>query len=143
MKTTVTFVSYYKSLVNHLPASLKKQLPKQVAVVAISEQKSRELNRSYRKKDTATNVLSFRYGPDEGEILVCPTVIRREAKEQGHSYDYQMTRMILHGMIHLAKLHHERRGDHIKRFERIEKRILDQLFSSKVKSQISKRQLKS
>jgi probable rRNA maturation factor len=125
----VSIISYYKYIVKYFPFSLKKQLPRKVAVVSISEKKSQALNKAYRKKDTPANVLSFLYGDDYGEILVCPAVIRREAKEQEHAYAYQMTWMILHGMIHLAGMHHERSKADAKRVENMERKILAQLFN--------------
>ena len=66
-----------------------------------------------------------------GEIIVCPAVIRREAKAQKHSFDYQMTWMILHGMIHLAGVHHERSQLTTERVEILEKNILQRFFAKK------------
>lgn len=122
-----------------LPRFLSIRLLRQMRIVEISARESRRLNYLYRKKDKSADVLSFRYGQDVsrrsprakadyGEILVCPEVIRREAKEQGNIYKYQMTWMIIHGMLHLAGMHHERSGAMRKKFERIEKSILRKLF---------------
>ena len=123
--------SIYKTIVKRLPVFLKKQLPKKVAVISITEKTSRELNRTYRKKDKPTNVLSFKYGADYGEILVCSAIIRREAKEQGHSYRYQMTWMVLHGMLHLAGWHHERSRVATERVDGVERNILAKIFGIK------------
>ena len=87
-----------------------------------------KLNCSRRRdKNNPANVLSFRYGSDYGEILVCPEVIRKEAEKQGNSSYYQMTWMILHGMLHLGGMHHEESGDIAKKTERIEKEILSKI----------------
>lgn len=67
--------------------------------------------------------------PDYGEILVCPEVVRREAREQGNTYKYQMTWMIIHGILHLAELHHERSKKAARRVELLERQILNKLFS--------------
>lgn len=66
---------------------------------------------------------------DYGEILVCPEVIRREAKKQGNTYKYQFTWMVLHGILHLAEIHHERSPKMAKRVAALEKRVLRKLFS--------------
>ena len=71
-------VANVQTLVKLLPVALRKKLPREVVVVHIGEKDSRRLNRRYRKKNRSTNVLSLRYGPDYGEILVCLTVIRQE-----------------------------------------------------------------
>lgn len=122
------FLSLKTKAVKAFPAALRKKLPKDVGIVEVTSQESRKLNRIYRNKDRATNVLSFAYGPDYGELLICLPVIRREAKEQGHAFDYQVTWMIVHGIIHLAGLHHEKSRAAEQRVERLEKEILADFF---------------
>ena len=94
----------------------------------VSERESRKFNQKYRGKNKPANVLSFCYSKDYGEILVCPSVIRKEAKKQKNSYAYQMTWMILHGMLHLGGLHHEKSSALAKKAERIEKEILQKII---------------
>lgn len=113
-----------KKIIASFPKRLKKQLPKEAAVIKISEARSRALHRTYFKKDTPTNVLSFRYGPNHGEILVCPALIKREAKRDGNSYHYQMTWMMVHGMLHLAGVHHEKSKSAAQKFEALEAKII-------------------
>lgn len=110
------------------PKYLQKKLPRKVALIEISKKTSQELNRRYRKKNKPTNVLSFRYGSEYGEILVCPDVIKKEAKAQGNTYKYQMTWMAVHGMMHLGGIHHEGGGAAAKKFEKLEGRILAKIF---------------
>lgn len=95
----------------------------------VSEKESARLNRAYRAKRTPANVLSFLYGKGYGEIIVCSSVIRREARAQKHSYKYQLAWMIVHGMIHLSGLHHEKSRMTAERVERLEKQILKKLRS--------------
>lgn len=116
-----------QTLVKCIPKYLQKRLPKEVAVINISAKESRRLNRLYRKKNKPTNVLSFRYGLDYGEILLCPEIIKKEAKEQGNSQKYQMTWMAVHGMMHLGGVHHEGGGAQERRFMKLEVRILEKI----------------
>lgn len=111
-----------------MPAYVARKLPKEIGVVSLSPEKSREMNNAYRKKNKPTNVLSFFYDKEYGEILVCPKVIREEGRLAGNSYEYQMTWMIVHGMLHLAGIHHEQSARAVLRVERIEKGILKKLF---------------
>lgn len=113
--------------VKHFPKYIQKRLPKEVAVINISAKESRRLNLLYRKKDKPTNVLSFRYDSEYGEILLCPDIIKKEARAQGNSYKYQMTWMAVHGMMHLGGLHHEGGGAAIKKFERLEEQVLGKI----------------
>jgi probable rRNA maturation factor len=121
----VVIIANYNRIVKYFPKYIQKRLPKEVAVISISAKESRRLNRLYRKKDKPTNVLSFRYDSEYGEILVCPEVIKKEAKSAGNSLKYQMTWMIAHGMLHLGGVHHERGGAQEKKFMRMEVQILN------------------
>ena len=100
----------------------------EIQVVELSLMDSQKLNKMYRKKNKPTNVLSFRYGKNYGEILLCLDVIKKEAKRAGNTYRYQMTWMILHGMLHLAGMHHENSKTLEKRVEKIEEKILAKIF---------------
>lgn len=106
------------------PVTIQNKLPAQIAVVSVSARESLELNCRYRKKCKPANVLSFLYDKEYGEIIVCPGLIRAEAKEQGHSFKYQMTWMIIHGMLHLAGVHHEQSVAVAKRAARLEEDVL-------------------
>jgi len=121
-------LSLYKKFVKVLPFTIRKRLPREIKVVEISKSESKSLNQKYYRKNRPANVLSFRYDKDYGEILVCPEVIRREAKEQGNAYKYQFTWMILHGMLHLAGMHHERSKTMADRMHRLEEELLKKIF---------------
>ena len=120
-------LAFFKKFVKYLPQAVLKKLPAEIAIVPVSEQRSLELNRTYRKKRNPANVLSFLYGKEYGEIIVCPSVIRREARAKKNSYQYQMTWMIAHGMIHLAGIHHEDSLRTQARFEKIEAWVLKRI----------------
>ena len=96
-------------------------------IVPISKKISQKINLSYRKKNKPANVLSFRYGQDYGEILVCPEVVRHEAKKQGNSMKYQFAWMVLHGILHLAGMHHEKSSAVARKVDRIEGVVLRKL----------------
>lgn len=119
--------STYLKIRKLIPASLREKLPKEIGIVEIGTGESRRLNKIYREKDKPTNVLSFFYGKEYGEILVCPFVVKKEAKIQKNEYQYQMTWMILHGMLHLAGLHHEKSQALAERVLRIESKILKRI----------------
>ena len=131
--TTQGRLSFSKEVVKYLPADIKKRLPKEIAVISVSEQESLKLNRRYRNKRKPTNVLSFLYNTSYGEIIICPSVIAQDAKKQGNAQVFQMTWMILHGMLHLAGLHHEKSNTVAKKITRIEDAMLRKFFNSRNK----------
>lgn len=87
--------------------------------VAVSAEKIRELNRTYRDKDSVTDILSFGEYPDAagveaepasevfiGELFFCPEFIRSAAKEDGVSLEKEMAYVFSHGVLHLLGYDH-------------------------------------
>lgn len=90
---------------------------------------ARGLNLAYRRRDYATNVLSFAYDDARGlsgDIVLCHPVIVREAREQGKPVHAHYAHMVVHGTLHLAGLNHLRAPE-ARRMEAAEKRILRRL----------------
>ncbi len=89
-----------------------------VTVRIVDEEEGRALNRDYRGKDYATNVLTFAYDEGEdmplpeglplmGDLVLCRQVVEREAAEQGKSVDAHYAHLSVHGMLHLQGFDHE------------------------------------
>ena len=99
-----------------------------VTVGYVGAAESRRLNRRFRGKDYATNVLSFPYSakPLEGDLVICAQVVAREAREQGKTLRAHHAHMLVHGLLHLAGLDHERARE-AARMEGRERRILAEL----------------
>lgn len=110
------------------PKCLSGKLPARIMIVPIDEKTSRRLNLIYRGKKKPASVLSFRYGPDYGEILVTRDIVKKEARKCGADLEYQMTRMIIHGMLHLAETHHEESRSADRAFVKLEKEIINKLL---------------
>ncbi len=123
----MNFEEIVQNIRQKMPKVITKALPKEIAVISVPTQKSKVLNQVYRGKNTSTNVLSFYYDKSYGEIIVCPSVVREEAKKQGNTYTYQMTWMIVHGMLHLAGMHHEKSEFLAKNVEALEEQVLEKI----------------
>jgi probable rRNA maturation factor len=82
-----------------------------VAVLLTTDRKIRELNRDFRGKDKATDVLSFSAepGPEKlaGDLAVSVPTARRQAAAQGHALAVEIKVLMLHGLLHLAGYDHE------------------------------------
>jgi probable rRNA maturation factor len=96
-----------------------------VTVRYVAEAEGRRLNRAYRGKDYATNVLTFIYGtmPLEGDVVVCAPIVAREAKAQGKPVASHHAHLLVHGLLHLQGFDHEK-GREAARMESRERRIL-------------------
>lgn len=93
-----------------------------LSIVFIGDKKSRQLNRKYRKEDTAANVLSFPLSKTEGEIFVNPQKARRDAREFGMSEQRFILHLLIHAMLHLKGMRH---GSRMKEIEqKLERKFL-------------------
>jgi probable rRNA maturation factor len=101
-----------------------------VTVAFVGAQRARTLNREFRKKDRATNVLSFPYERSRtaltGDVIVCVPVVAREAKKYRRSVQNHLAMLVVHGIVHLAGHDHETQAD-AKRMERLEAEIARKL----------------
>jgi probable rRNA maturation factor len=92
----------------------------EVTVALVSDGRMRALNRAFRGKDFATDVLSFPAGsppPFLGDIVIATGVARRQAAEAGHSIGTEFRILALHGLLHLLGYDHERDKGQMKRLE--------------------------
>ena len=98
----------------------------QLTVRFVDAKEGCALNRDFRGKDTATNVLSFVYEsrPVSGDLVICTTVVQREAREQGKPFKAHMAHMVVHGMLHLQGYDHETGAADAARMEARERAIL-------------------
>ena len=67
----------------------------------------KELNKKYRRKNRETDVLSFP-GEKEGEVIICPSVVKKNAKNFGSSFKSELVRILIHGILHLLGYDHEK-----------------------------------
>ncbi len=107
----------------------------EISVKIVDEVEGRALNRQFRQKDSATNVLSFPLLdadlpelPAElplamGDIVICAPVVAREASEQGKNSSDHWAHMLVHGALHLFGYDHETKSQ-AQEMEMLEARIL-------------------
>ena len=80
-----------------------------LSLALISARKSREINKKYRNIDKPTNVLSFAFSKNEGEILLCQSVIKEEVRKNKNlnkTYKEWLGFLVIHGMLHLKGIRH-------------------------------------
>ena len=95
-----------------------------VTVVVTSDRRIRQLNRTWRGMDKATDVLSFPAGDDPGparhlgDIVISRETAARQARNEGHSLATELRVLALHGLLHLLGYDHERDSGRMARIER-------------------------
>ena len=84
-------------------------LKKEITLVFLTSTKMKKINHQYRKKNKATDILSFSSADKNslGELLLCLPVLARQAREQKHSLLHETTYMLVHGVLHLLGYDHE------------------------------------
>ena len=91
-----------------------------MTVAVVPDTRVRELNRQYRREDSATDVLSFPADePGElGDVVIGLGVAARQAVRAGHSLATEFRVLALHGLLHLLGYDHERDNGEMRRLER-------------------------
>jgi probable rRNA maturation factor len=77
-----------------------------LSLAFVNEGESKNINKKYRQKDKSTNILSFCLHKNEGEIILCPAVIKREMKNFNRTFPKFLGFLVIHGMLHLKGLEH-------------------------------------
>jgi probable rRNA maturation factor len=91
-----------------------------LAIAIVSDARVRALNRRYRRKDRATDVLSFPADAPGvlGDVVIASGVAARQARRAGHSLGTELRVLALHGLLHLLGYDHERDDGQMARLER-------------------------
>ena len=121
----------------------------ELSIVLVSDGRIRALNRRYRKKDSATDVLAFPLeseggGPSRlrrrsvrsfrkahgqppwvlGDVVISLATARRQAQDFGHGFHQEVVRLVVHGVLHLLGYDHERGTREAARMAGEERRVL-------------------
>jgi len=103
---------------------------KKLTLAFVNPKDGRRLNREFRNRDYATDVLSF--DPMEsgslGELVICPEVISRQAKEHGLLVREELGYIVLHGVLHLLGYDHEKSKAEAKRMFDLQDRVFERLL---------------
>ena len=123
----------------------EKKLNKDLSIALVGSERMRELNKKYRGKNLATDVLSFQYG-DSGEVAICLPQVKKNAKKFKSTtelplaeakvktrtkfsspFKKELTRVLIHGILHLLGFNHEKNE---KEADKMRKKEADYLIKS-------------
>ncbi len=105
----------------------------QVELSLIGPKAMTDLNNEYRGKNYATDVLSFpspevfRKMGHLGELIICASVLKSQAREQGHSAQDELLVLIVHGVIHLIGFDHELGAKQAREMAKLEIALLEKV----------------
>ena len=113
------------SVVRWIRHALQSDAEITVRIVGIEE--GQALNRDYRGKDYATNVLTFDYTREPvvtADLVLCAPVVAREAEENGKTLQAHYAHLLVHGALHAQGYDHETGEQEAEDMEALETRIL-------------------
>ena len=105
-------------------------LPAEITVRIVGEDEGRQLNRDYRKKDYATNVLTFDYTQEPlvtADLVLCAPVVEREAREQNKTLQEHYAHLLVHGALHAQGWDHETSDADADEMEAYETEIMQEM----------------
>ena len=88
--------------------------PAEITVRIVGEDEGRALNRDFRGKDYATNVLTFDYAKEPvvtADLVLCAPVVAREAADAGRAVEAHYAHLLVHGALHAQGFDHEDDAD--------------------------------
>jgi probable rRNA maturation factor len=109
--------------------------PAELAIRFVDAAEGQQLNRDYRGKDYATNVLTFAYNegaeladdePTQADIVLCTDVLQREAEEQKKTVEEHVAHLVVHGVLHAQGFDHEN-DEEAEEMEQLERDIMEAL----------------
>lgn len=101
----------------------------ELVIVFLEPSASQKINYQFRRKKKPTDVLSFQGDrlTSFGELLLCPEILDRQAKEHGLSFKHELGYMLLHGVLHLMGFEHEKDSKDAQLMFRLQDHLFDRL----------------
>jgi len=120
----------------------KEKIKGDIEIALVGPSRIRKINKIYRNKNKATDILSFeekKFPFEEkiaelnrnklGDLIICPARIKKTAKREGIEFETLLVRVLIHGILHLLGYNHQERGE-AKIMEEKEKKYLNYILNS-------------
>jgi probable rRNA maturation factor len=130
-KTTKTI---YKKIAKHVLSAVNYKLDEaEISVVLANDDFIKHLNYKYKKVDKSTDVLSFPMNESDsisdpllGDIVISVNTAENQANELGHSLNYELNFLFIHGLLHLLGFHHEVSKDMEKKMFSLQTQLIEE-----------------
>ncbi len=108
-----------------------------LSVALVEEDKIRELNLKYLKRDYPTDVLSFQGQEDfkgpygtAGEVVICPSQVKKNAQREHSDFREGLLRVLIHGILHILGYQHEGSEQEAEKMEKRERHYLEKYLEN-------------
>lgn len=95
-----------------------------LSIAFLDQGEIKKLNKKYRQKNKPTDVLSFAYG----EVVICPQIVKENAKKYGISFKKELARMLIHGVLHFCGYDHEKSAEEAEAMEKKQENYLSKII---------------
>ena len=97
-----------------------------ISLAFVGKEEIKKLNKKFRNKNKPTDVLSFNLNDENclGEIVICPEIVRENAKKYGVTIKYETMKMFVHGILHLLGYDHEKSKEEAEIMEKKQEKYL-------------------
>jgi probable rRNA maturation factor len=114
---------------------------KELIIVFVDPREMKSINKQFRNKSYATDVLSFEPIDQSslGELVLCPEVLRDQSLDTGLSYYHELGYMLVHGSLHLLGYDHETSKSDEKRMFQLQDKLFAKVVSSLGRARMSGR----
>ena len=118
---------FFRNILERGNKTLKLRDKLELSVNLVGEAKIKELNKKHRRKNKPTDVLSFPVGNGNGDIFICLSIAKNEAKRENITIKEKLAQLTVHGFLHLQGYEHEKSKRGAEEMFQLEKQILDKL----------------
>lgn len=133
--TSTKIQKWTDQIVRGLPVqdSRRAKSCRELSVVFVEKKEARQLNHRYRRRNYATDVLSFSPVEEEslGELVFCYPVIKKQAREHDLSVNDEFLYLLIHGFLHLLGYEHEKSKKAAEKMFRLQDQLFDLLRKSR------------
>ncbi len=114
----------------------------ELSIALVGQGRMRKLNKKYRGKNRATDVLAFSQKPkakfikplkikqELGEAVICLREVKKNAKKYGSTFKKELIRVLTHGILHLSGYDHEKEGEKAEEMRKKEEYYLSQISNN-------------
>jgi len=101
-----------------------------LSLAFIKKEEIKKLNKKFRGKNKPTDVLSFLLNEKRylGEIIICPEIVKENAKKYRVSVKKEMLKVFVHGILHLCGYDHEKSAGEAEKMQKKQEKYLNELF---------------
>ncbi len=100
---------------------------KDLSIAFVGPTRIKELNKKYLKRNKTTDVLSFLYD-NGGEVVICLQEVRKNVKKFNLTFKKEITRVLIHGILHLLGYNHEKSKKKSEKMERKQEYYLEKII---------------